>query len=222
MEGRTCSLIPSSSPAKCKSLNINNLMPIPRRRIRALVCLLEGGERGSDFMRERQTIRFSGLMVVFGLLISFPACAQDPQNSAPVATREINHAEGHEQAERAIEKSAAEPLEQPAIHADAHAADGSRHGLPVETFAVVPGTRFLVALEDGLSSKIIHKNQEFRARTLEPLEAGQGNFLPSGALIVGHVSRVDSAGTTGKAKIWLSFDEIQTRFGRLPIVAEVA
>jgi hypothetical protein len=173
-------------------------------------------------MREKQTIRFSGLMVVLGLLISFPACAQDPQNSAPVATREINHAEGHEQAERAIEKSAEEPLEQPAVHADAHAADGSRHGLPVETFAVVPGTRFLVALEDDLSSKILHKNQEFRARTVEPLEAGQGNFLPSGALIVGHVSRVDSAGTTGKAKIWLSFDEIQTRFGRLPIVAEVA
>ena len=27
---------------------------------------------------------------------------------------------------------------------------------------------------------------------------------------------------TGRAKIWLIFDEIRTRFGRLPIVAEVA
>jgi len=41
-------------------------------------------------------------------------------------------------------------------------------------------------------------------------------------VIVGHISRVDPAGTTGRAKIWLTFDEIKTRFGKLPIVAEVA
>jgi hypothetical protein len=107
-------------------------------------------------------------------------------------------------------------------HADAHAADGDRHGLPAETFAVVPGTRFLVRLESDLNTKEVHRNQAFRVRTLEPLEAGQGNYLPPGAVIVGHVSRVDPAGTTGRAKICLTFDEIQTRFGKLPIVAEVA
>jgi hypothetical protein len=106
--------------------------------------------------------------------------------------------------------------------ADAHAADGDRHGLPAETFAVVPGTRFLVRLESDLNTKEVRKNQTFHVRTLEPLEAGQGNYLPPGAVIVGHVSRVDPAGTTGRAKIWLTFDEIQTRFGKLPIVAEVA
>jgi hypothetical protein len=106
--------------------------------------------------------------------------------------------------------------------ADAHAADGDRHGLPAETFAVVPGTRFLVRLESDLNTKEVRKNQAFHVRTLEPLEAGQGNYLPPGAVIVGHVSRVDPAGTTGRAKIWLTFDEIQTRFGKLPIVAEVA
>jgi hypothetical protein len=112
--------------------------------------------------------------------------------------------------------------EAPSAHGDSHAADGERHGLPEETFAVVPGTRFLVRLEADLSTKQVHKNQEIRVRTLEPLEAGQGNYLPSGAVIVGHVSRVESAGTTGRAKIWLTFDEIQTRFGKLPIVADVA
>ena len=112
--------------------------------------------------------------------------------------------------------------EAPSSHADAHAADGDRHGLPAETFAVVPGTRFLVRLESDLNTKEVHKNQAFHVRTLEPLEAGQGNYLPPGAIIVGHVSRVDPAGTTGRAKIWLTFDEIQTRFGKLPIVAEVA
>ena len=112
--------------------------------------------------------------------------------------------------------------EAPSSHADARAADGDRHGLPAETFAVVPGTRFLVRLESDLNTKEVHKNQAFHVRTLEPLEAGQGNYLPPGAVIVGHVSRVDPAGTTGRAKIWLTFDEIQTRFGKLPIVAEVA
>jgi hypothetical protein len=103
-----------------------------------------------------------------------------------------------------------------------HPADGDRHGQPAETYAVVPGTRFLVKLENDLNTKEVHKNQTIYVRTAEPLEAGSGNYLPSGALIVGHVSRVDSAGTTGRAKIWLTFDEIQTRFGKLPIVAEVA
>ncbi len=104
----------------------------------------------------------------------------------------------------------------------AHVADGQRHGLPVEVFAVVPGTRFLVSLEQDMSTKVVKQNQEFRVRTVEPLEAGQGFYLPAGVLIRGHVSRVEPAGIAGKAKLWLTFDEIRTRFGTLPIVAEVA
>jgi hypothetical protein len=103
-----------------------------------------------------------------------------------------------------------------------HPADGQTHGLPVETYAVVPGTRFLVRLEKDLNTKDVRRNEEFRVRTLEPLDAGQGNYLPAGAVIRGHISRVESAGAAGKAKIWLTFDEIHTRFGSLPIVAEVA
>lgn len=114
------------------------------------------------------------------------------------------------------------PEEAASSQAAGRPADGERHGLPVEKFAVVPGTRFLVRLESDLNTKEVHKNQAFHVRTLEPLEAGEGNYLPSGALIVGHISRVDPAGTTGRAKIWLTFDEIHTRFGKLPIVAEVA
>jgi hypothetical protein len=101
-------------------------------------------------------------------------------------------------------------------------ADGQRHGLPVEVFAVAPGTRFLVSLEQEVDTKVVRRNQEFRVRTVEPLEAGQGIYLPVGAVIRGHVSRVEPAGITGKAKLWLTFDEIHTRFGKLPIVAEVA
>jgi hypothetical protein len=114
-----------------------------------------------------------------------------------------------------------EPMREPSNSAPLHPADGSRHGLPLEAFVVVPGTRFLVRLEQNIRTDQIHRNQSFRVRTVEPLEAGRGIYLPSGAEIYGHVSRVDPAGTAGRAKIWLTFDEIQTRFGRLPIVAEV-
>lgn len=104
---------------------------------------------------------------------------------------------------------------------DLHAADGQRHGLPLETYAVVSGTRFLVSLEQDLNTKEVHQNQVFHVRTLEPLEAGSGIYLPSGAKIRGHVSRVEPAGVTGRAKLYLTFDELHARFGTLPIVAEV-
>jgi hypothetical protein len=106
--------------------------------------------------------------------------------------------------------------------AGSHAAGGQREpGLPAEAYAVVPGTRFLVRLEGDLDSKESAENSRFKVRTLEPLEAGSGIYLPAGAEIEGHVSRVEPAGVAGRAKLWLTFDEIRTRFGRLPIVAEV-
>src|ERR1700680_3698663 len=100
-------------------------------------------------------------------------------------------------------------------------ADGRRHGLPPETFAVAPGTKFLVVLEQDLTSKGTEENAKFIVRTVEPLEAGRGIYLPPGAEIHGHVSRIESAGVTGRAKIWLTFDDIYPKFGKLPIVAEV-
>jgi hypothetical protein len=99
--------------------------------------------------------------------------------------------------------------------------DGERHGLPIETFGIAPGTRFLVSLDDKLVSKGMPERAKFKVTTLEPLEAGSGFYLPAGAHVVGHISHVESAGATGRAKLWLTFDDIQTRFGRLPIVAEV-
>ena len=100
-------------------------------------------------------------------------------------------------------------------------ADGERRGLPLETYAVAPGTKFLVQLEDELGTKGTQENAKFKVRTLEPLEAGSGIYLPSGAEIQGHISHVEPAGVAGRAKLWLTFDEIHTKFGRLPIVAEV-
>lgn len=104
-----------------------------------------------------------------------------------------------------------------------HAADGKRRSdLPLEAYAVVPGTKFLVRLEDELDSKHTPEKSRFKVTTLEPLEAGSGIHLPPGAEIRGHVSRVEPAGIAGRAKIWLTFDDIRTKFGALPIVAEVS
>src|SRR2546430_5952023 len=60
-------------------------------------------------------------------------------------------------------------------------ADGSRHGLPLEAFAVVPGTRVLVRLEDELSTGDCKSNFKFKVRTMEPREAGRGFYFLRGA-----------------------------------------
>src|SRR5258706_15279044 len=117
------------------------------------------------------------------------------------------------------------PLDAPAppvAEPPTHRSDGrGQADVPVEAYAVVPGTKFLVRLEDELDTKEAREKRRFKVTTLEPLEAGNGIYLPAGAQIRGHVSRVESAGVAGRAKIWLTFDEIRTKFATLPIVAEV-
>jgi hypothetical protein len=88
--------------------------------------------------------------------------------------------------------------------------------------SVAGGTRFLVRLEDKLSTKKHQAGKKFKVKTLEALAAPDGSVLPPGAVIRGHVSRIEQAGFTGRARLWLSFDEIRTRSGTLPIVASVA
>src|SRR5207302_2880255 len=95
-------------------------------------------------------------------------------------------------------------------------ADGERHGLPFEAYAVAPGTKFLVRLEDELGTKGTQENAKFKVKTLEPLEAGSGIYLPPGAEIHGHISHVEPAGVAGRAKIWLTIDEDHSEFGSLP------
>jgi len=55
-------------------------------------------------------------------------------------------------------------------------ADGKRRGLPIETYAVAPGTKFLVKLEDELGTRGTQENAKFKVKTLEPLEAGSGIY----------------------------------------------
>jgi hypothetical protein len=88
--------------------------------------------------------------------------------------------------------------------------------------AVPAGTHFLVRLDDELNTGKHKVNKKFDAKTLDPLETSDGHVLPPGSKIRGHVSRVEPAGLTGRARVWLTFDDIDTHHGRLPLVAEVS
>ena len=92
---------------------------------------------------------------------------------------------------------------------------------PPAVAAVPTGRPFLVRLEDKLSTKKHKAGKKFKVKTLDPLEAVDGTIIPPGAEIRGHISRVEPAGLTGRARLWLSFDDIRTSRGRLPIVAQV-
>ena len=158
--------------------------------------------------------RVTGTLILAAVFVAagaFPSAAQSSQDAdrPPVTSVDRLPEEAHE---------APAPVSRAT-----YAADGrQRHDLPLEAYAVVPGTRVLVRLEDQLDTGITRQGTQFRVRTLEPLEAGSGIFLPAGAQIIGHVSRVDPAGVAGRAKIWLVFDELRTKFGPLPIVADVS
>jgi len=103
----------------------------------------------------------------------------------------------------------------------AKAQTSSAGGDPSVASTVPNGTRFLVRLEDKLNTGKDHNGKKFKAKTIEPLVTGTGLLLPPGAEIRGHVSRIEPAGVTGRARIWLTFDEIKTRDGKVPLLADV-
>jgi hypothetical protein len=161
------------------------------------------------------------LVVSLALVGTTILCAQEPAQENP----QQQDAPQHSTPKYTSQDSAA-PQESNAPQASAtltQKADGQRRrDLPLEAYAVAPGTKFLVLLEDELNTSNTPEKKRFKVQTLEPLEAGSGIYLPAGAEIIGHVSRVEAAGVAGRARLYLTFDEIQTRFGRLPIVADIA
>jgi hypothetical protein len=76
-------------------------------------------------------------------------------------------------------------------------------------------------LQDPLSTKDDKAGKKFIARTLEPVVAPNGRVLPAGAEIRGHIDKIQDAHQTGRARLWLTFDNITTRRGRAPLVAEL-
>jgi hypothetical protein len=91
----------------------------------------------------------------------------------------------------------------------------------VERPPIPEGPRVLVGLEDTLNSKHDKAGRRFIATTLEPVTTAEGELIPQGVHIRGHIDRVHAAGDTGRARMWLSFDDIQTPRGWRPLVAEL-
>jgi len=87
---------------------------------------------------------------------------------------------------------------------------------------IPPGTRFLVGLDDVISTKEVKAGTPFRVHTLEPMSAPDGAILQPGTEIRGHVDKVEQAHQTGRARIWLTFDEVKTSSGWRPLVAFVS
>lgn len=91
----------------------------------------------------------------------------------------------------------------------------------VERPPIPEGPRLLIGLEDTLDTKHDKAGKRFIATTLEPVTTAEGEVIPQGVHIRGHIDRVHSAGDTGRARMWLSFDDIQTPRGWRPFVAEL-
>ncbi len=84
--------------------------------------------------------------------------------------------------------------------------------------AIPQGTRFLTVLDDKLETNKAKPGKKFKLKLAEDLIAPNGDSIPRGKKIKGHVSSVDR-GLHGR--ILLSFDQIETRHGWVPLVATV-
>ena len=84
--------------------------------------------------------------------------------------------------------------------------------------AIPEGTRFLIRLNDRLDTRKLEAGKHFKAKLAEDLVAGNGAVIPRGKVIKGHVS---SAEQGLHARMMLSFDEIDTGHGNMPLIATI-
>jgi hypothetical protein len=89
---------------------------------------------------------------------------------------------------------------------------------PAAPNAVPQGTIFLIQLTDRLDTRGVKAGDHFHARLAEPLEAANGATLDQGRKIKGHISAVEPGLHT---RLLLSFDEIETQHGWVPLIATV-
>jgi len=80
--------------------------------------------------------------------------------------------------------------------------------------AIPEGTRFLIRLNDKLDTRSLQQGKHFKAKLAEDLVAGNG----AGKTIKGHVSTIEQG---LHARMMLSFDEIDTGHGSMPLIATV-
>ncbi len=91
---------------------------------------------------------------------------------------------------------------------------------PMAANVAPEGTKFIVKLDDSLDIKKVKPGKHFKAKLAEDLLSPSGTVLiPRGKGVKGHVSTVDRG---FKGRLLLSFDEIETRHGWVPLVATVS
>jgi len=84
--------------------------------------------------------------------------------------------------------------------------------------AIPEGTTFLARLEDRLDTRNLQPGKRFKLKLGEDLIAANGNTIPRGKKIKAHVSSVEQG---LHARMLLSFDEIETNHGWVPLIATV-
>jgi hypothetical protein len=89
---------------------------------------------------------------------------------------------------------------------------------PAPANAVVQGTIVMIQLIDRLDTRTVKAGDHFHARVAEPLVAADGLTIEAGKRVKGHVSAVQPG---LHRRILLSFDEIETAHGWMPLIATV-
>lgn len=84
--------------------------------------------------------------------------------------------------------------------------------------AIPEGSTFLIRLNDKLDTAKLKQGKKFSAKLAEDLVAPNGATIPRGKKVTGHVSGVDQG---LHARLLLSFDEIDTNHGKMPLIATV-
>ena len=84
--------------------------------------------------------------------------------------------------------------------------------------AIAQGAIMLIQLTDRLDTRTVKAGDAFHARVAEPVIAGNGFALEQGRKIKGHVSAVEPGMHT---RLLLSFDEVDTGHGWVPLFATV-
>jgi type IV secretory pathway VirB10-like protein len=78
------------------------------------------------------------------------------------------------------------------------------------------GTTFLIRLDDKLDTAKVKPGKHFKAKLAEDLASPDGTLIPRGSRVIGHVSSVEQG---LHARMLISFDEIDTGHGKMPLIA---
>lgn len=90
--------------------------------------------------------------------------------------------------------------------------------MPAPVNSIPEGTQFLVRLNDKLDTRDLKPGKHFKAKLAEDLLAANGTIIPRGKTIKGHVSAVEPG---FHARLILTFDEIDTGHGSMPLIATI-